>query len=68
MTSGAERGKRLIALFLLGLILFNYPLLSLFDLPQMVLGYPLLYGYIFCVWVLLIVLVIMIVSSRPSSS
>lgn len=68
MTTGTERGKRLIGLFLLGYLLLNFPLLSLFDLPQMVLGYPLLYGYIFCVWVLLIILVILIFSDRPPSA
>ena len=68
MNMGTERRTRLIALFLLGYLLFNYPLLSLFDLPRMVLGYPLLYGYIFCVWVLLIALVIMVVGARPPSS
>lgn len=68
MATGTERGKRLIGLFLLGYLLFNFPLLSLFDLPQMVLGYPLLYAYLFCVWVLLIFLVILIFSARPPSS
>jgi hypothetical protein len=47
---------RLIAAFLLGMLLFNYPVLSLFNLPRLVLGVPVLYGYIFLVWGLLIVL------------
>ncbi len=56
MTSEAKRTKRLIGLFLLGYLLFNHPLISLFNLPHMFLGIPLLYVYIFGVWVLLIVL------------
>jgi len=48
--------SRLIALFLLGSTLFNYPLLSLFNWPQLILGVPLLYGYLFLIWVLVIVL------------
>jgi hypothetical protein len=57
---------RLIALFLLGIVLLNYPLLSLFDLPRLVCGVPLLYGYIFMVWALLIALVRLTVgSSKP---
>ena len=48
---------RLIAAFLLGMLLLNYPLLSLFNLPRLVLGVPVLYAYIFLVWGLLIVLI-----------
>jgi len=51
------RNKRLVFLFLMGYVLFNYPLISLFDLPKVVGGIPLLYGYIFTVWGLLIALV-----------
>lgn len=58
------RNKRLIFLFLIGYVLFNYPLISLFDLPKVVWGVPLLYGYIFIVWALLIALVGITVSPR----
>ena len=47
-------GQRLIALFLLGVILFNYPLLYLFNQSHEVAGIPILYTYIFIVWALLI--------------
>ena len=47
-------GERLIGLFLLGVILFNYPLLSLFNQSLEVAGIPVLYTYIFIVWGLLI--------------
>ncbi len=57
MKSGGVRNKRFAYLFLLGVLAFNYPLLSLFDVPLMIMGIPLLYAYIFFVWVLLIVLV-----------
>jgi hypothetical protein len=68
MTGGAIRNKRLIALFLLGYLLLNNPLLSLFNLPKMVWGIPLLFGYIFGVWLLLIVLIMLIVRSGSQSS
>lgn len=68
MTGDAIRNRRLIALFLLGYLLLNNPLLSLFNLPKMVWGIPLLFGYIFGVWLLLIVLTMLIVRSRPQSS
>lgn len=63
MAADAIRTKRLIALFLLGYLLLNNPLLSLFNLPRMVGGIPMLYGYIFAVWLLLIVLIMLIVRS-----
>ena len=67
MISETTRTKRLIGLFLLGYLLFNHPIISLFNLPQMVVGIPLLYAYIFAVWVLLIVLVALIVSTNQKS-
>jgi hypothetical protein len=65
--SNTVRNKRLIALFLLSYILLNNPILSLFNLPRLVLGIPLLFFYIFGVWILLIVLVALIVSSKSSA-
>jgi hypothetical protein len=47
-------GQRLIGLFLLGVLLFNYPLLYLFNQSQEVAGIPVLYTYIFIAWALLI--------------
>ena len=56
MTPANAKYKRLIALFLFGLILLNYPILSLFNINIMIFGFPLLYIYIFCVWGFLIFL------------
>jgi hypothetical protein len=50
------RGQRLVALFMLGCVLFNYPLLAIFNQPATVLGIPVLYAYIFIAWALLIAL------------
>ena len=47
--------QRLFVLFLLGLVFFNYPFLSLFDHPTQELGVPLLYAYLFAAWGLFIV-------------
>ncbi len=46
-----------IAVFLLGWLLFSYPLLSLFNVPASVAGVPLLYAYLFVAWAGLIVLI-----------
>lgn len=48
------RNERLVALFLLGLLLFNYPLLAMFNAPTLVFGAPKLYLYLFVAWAALI--------------
>lgn len=53
------QAPRLVALFLLGCLLFSYPLLSLFNVGGTVLGIPLLYAYLFGAWAALIVLMIL---------
>lgn len=58
------KGQRVVALFLLGNILFNYPLLALFNKPATIAGIPLLYVYVFGVWALLIVLLAITVEKR----
>ena len=56
--------QRLIALFLLGWVLFNFPMLSLFNRPATFLGIPSLYVYIFAVWALVIALMAWIAERR----
>ena len=55
------KGPRLVAVFLLGVLLFNYPLLALFNRTVLILGVPLLYAYIFAAWGLLIGLAALVV-------
>ena len=55
------KGPRLVAVFLLGVLLFNYPLLALFNRTVLVFGVPLLYAYIFAAWALLIGLAALVV-------
>ena len=63
----AQRGQRLAALFLLGVLLFNYPLLQLFARDGLVFGVPLLYCYVFCAWAVLIGLMALVVERRDPS-
>jgi hypothetical protein len=58
------KGPRLIALFILGCLLFNYPVLSLFNVAAVVAGVPVLYAYIFAAWALLVALMALVVESR----
>ena len=57
MHKSSRKGQRLIGLFLLGCLLFSYPLLAIFNVRATVFGVPLLYAYLFTAWTLLIVLV-----------
>lgn len=50
-------GQRLVAVFIAGALLLNFPLLSLFDRPLRIFGVPLLHLYLFVVWGGLIVAV-----------
>lgn len=58
------KSQRLVTLFLLGNLLFNYPLLALFNRPDTIFGIPLLYAYVFGAWILLIILLAAVVERR----
>ena len=58
-------GQRLIAVFLLGGLLLNYPLLYLFNIDARVFGIPVLYVYAFFAWGLLIAMTAAIVARQP---
>ncbi|WP_420473994.1 hypothetical protein [Noviherbaspirillum sp. ST9] len=58
------KGQRMVALFLLGNLLFNYPLLALFNKSETVLGVPLLYVYVFGAWAGLIALLAFVAEKR----
>ena len=58
--------ERLVALVMLGVMLFNQPLLGLFDRLQLWLGIPLLYMYLFTAWGAFILLAALILErTRP---
>jgi hypothetical protein len=58
------KSQRLVALFLLGCLLLNYPLLSLFNRVGTVLGIPTMYFWLFAVWALLIALMALVVERK----
>jgi hypothetical protein len=57
------KGARLVALSVLGFLLFNYPLLALFNYKGTLLGVPVLYVYIFAVWAALIAAIALVADS-----
>jgi len=64
MVRSLIKGQRLAALSMLGFLLFNYPLFSLFAGPDQLLGVPVLYAYVFTAWALLIALMALVVEKR----
>jgi hypothetical protein len=65
MTRDMITGRRLVGLFLLGLLLFNYPLISMFNRPTLMFGVPTLYLYLFSAWFLLIALILIVSHVKP---
>jgi hypothetical protein len=55
------RGQRLAALCLLGLMLFCYPVLAVFNVQATVWGIPVLYAYFFVAWGALIGLMALVI-------
>ena len=55
-------------IFVLGILLLNYPLLSLFSTGGRVFGVPLLYAYVFVAWLVVIGLVALLMRRGRSES
>ena len=64
MKRPGRRGTQLACLFLLGCLLFNFPLLAIFNVPVRILGIPILYAYVFAAWLLLIVLLAVVMERK----
>jgi hypothetical protein len=56
--------QRLAVLFVLGSLLFNYPLMALFNRPLTLGSVPLLYVYLYGAWALLIGLLALVVEKK----
>ena len=61
--SEQPKGQRFVALAMLGTVLFNYPVLALFNHPGTLFGVPLLYAYLFIAWAALIALMAVVARS-----
>ena len=64
MSDFGRRGQRFVALCMLGVLLFNYPILALFNISGTVFGIPVLYAYIFVAWATLIALMALVAEPR----
>lgn len=59
-----RRATQLGCLFLLGCLLFNFPLLAIFNVPARIFGLPVLYLYVFAAWLLLILLLALVMERK----
>ncbi len=59
------RGQRLICVFLLGVVLFNFPILALFNVGSTLFGVPILFAYLFLAWAALILLMYLAIERSP---
>ena len=64
MSDFESRSQRFVALCMLGVLLFNYPVLALFNVSVVIFGIPVLYAYIFVAWAALIALMAFVSESR----
>lgn len=58
--------QRLVAVFLLAVLLFVYPVTTIFDRGTFLFGVPVLYLYLFAAWVAVIAAITWIVERRSS--
>jgi hypothetical protein len=58
-----RKGQRFIALCMLGMVLFNFPVLALFNVAGTVLGVPVLYAYLFVAWAAMIAVMALLARS-----
>jgi hypothetical protein len=65
MKRSGTTGARLIAIFMIGAVLLNYPILSLFTVDAEIGGIPLLYAFVFATWTALIGLMAFAVERPP---
>ena len=60
MNSKNRKSMQLVGVFFLGFVLFNYPILTLFNIDTFIMGLPLFYLYLFAGWAVLILLILLI--------
>lgn len=56
MNQRPNRRERLFAVFIIGVILLNFPLVKLFSRDGLIAGIPIFYFYLFVTWLALIIL------------
>jgi hypothetical protein len=62
----SAKGDKLRIIFFIFFVLLNFPALYLADKPMLVWGVPLMYAYLFGVWLLLILAMMLMMLNRKS--
>ncbi|MEJ2639467.1 MAG: hypothetical protein P8010_07835 [Desulfosarcinaceae bacterium] len=68
MNGRKSKNSLLMGLFFLGWVLFNYPILTLFNRRVALFGIPLLYLYLFALWTAIIVAIMLITKVRAPAA
>ncbi len=55
-----RKSMHLVGFFFLGCVLFNYPIITLFNIDAFVMGLPLFYVCLFAIWAVIIFLILLI--------
>ena len=67
MPEAKRQNERLIVIMIIGVIVLNYPLLSLFSKVKLIFGITVLYLYLFIVWSIFIGCVALVLEKTTSS-
>lgn len=59
-----KKEHQLLLISVIGMFLFNFPLLSTVDRSGLILGIPSLYAYLFFVWIIIIMLTLAVVEKK----
>lgn len=63
MNSRNRKVMKLVGVFILGSVFFNYPIMSLFNIDTSVMGLPIFYVCLFSGWAVIIFLILMIMET-----
>ena len=58
MNSKNRKVMKLVGVFFLGCVFFNYPIMSLFNIDAFVMGLPLFYVCLFSGWAIIIIFIL----------
>ena len=68
MTSKNRKVMKLVGVFFLGCVFFNYPILSLFNINAFLMGLPLFYICLFSGWAIIILFILIITETGRQQS
>ena len=64
MDSKNRKSMQMVGVFFLGCVLFNYPIMTLFNIDAFIMELPLFYVCLFTGWAIIILLILLITEAR----